>query len=83
VIFTNELLDEITWRVSQQLRREQPLVADALSEQAVAAAPTEPSPAIQSGVVMVIRFRWPRITWPFRRRRRHKTLIQFSDSRIT
>jgi hypothetical protein len=80
VNITSELLDEIAWRVSQQMRRQAALEAPLLAAKAVVApqpppAPVSTEPAIPPGVVLVIRFRWP-----FRRR---KKMIQLSDYRGT
>lgn len=82
---TNELLDEIAWRVSEQLRRAQaagPSTAPAaLSAPAAVAAP----PAMPPGTAVVIRLRKPLFSWKFwrRRARRRQAMITFSDYRVT
>ena len=62
---TSELLDEIAWRVAEQIRRNHP----------EAAAQEPADPALKPGKILMIRYRWPRLPWPFRllqRRRRHE-----------
>ena len=67
---TSELLDEIAWRVAEQIRRNKPAPAP----------PPEPVPVISEpelkpGKMLMIRYRMPRLPWPFRllqRRRRRR-----------
>ena len=74
VNLTSELLEEIAWRVSEQIRRSQALGAVAEPSFRPTAAPS-PAPAqeLRSGVALVIRVRSPLFSWPrwFRRRRKH------------
>lgn len=73
---TSELLDEIAWRVSEQLRRTQ-----TAGTEAPAAAPAEPRPQ-PSGSVITIRIRKPLFRFRlWRRHVREEALISFADSR--
>jgi hypothetical protein len=85
VEMTTELLDEIAWRVAEQMRRRQaaPATASAPAEGASPvrerptrpmAVPPPPAPAMPHGVVMTIRVRRPlfRLPWPFSLFRRHR-----------
>ena len=75
---TSELLDEIAWRVTQQIQRTQRMQGDlalAPADVPVPAPPIEPEkPPTPRDVAMVIRIRRPLLRWPFRvfRRRRHR-----------
>jgi hypothetical protein len=74
VKLTTELLDEIAWRVAEQMRRHATMFPTAPAEARPAAAPTSDS-AIRPGTMLLIRFRMPLLPWPFRllqRRRRKK-----------
>ena len=84
VDLTSELLDEIAWRVSEQIRRSQAAAPAA----AQAAPPSEtwtpsddwPEPAPEpvterSNAAIVIRLRRPLFRWRFWRRRRQVTSI--------
>lgn len=97
VEITSELLDEISWRVAQQLRRNHPN-SDSQEDRSpatlpppvVAAAPAssiEPGPArLSGGVAVTIRLRSPlfRFRWRFwRRSRRRHSMITFADYRIS
>lgn len=72
VNLTSELLDEIAWRVAEQMRRHAvafPTPAD------VAKAAPPATDALRPGKILLIRYRMPRLPWPFRllqRRRRRK-----------
>jgi hypothetical protein len=89
---TNELLDEIAWRVAQQMRRNQPatvlnegMVPDAVQPDALAQAPaSEPErPRMSSGIALTIRVRRPLFRWRFwRRSRRRQAMMLFSDYRV-
>jgi hypothetical protein len=68
VPLTSELLDEIAWRVAQQMRRSgQPATAQnvnaALTD--TRSAPQPPDPGLRPGKMMWIRFRLPLLPWPF------------------
>lgn len=94
VELTNELLDEIAWRVSEQIRRSQATSAGAPApaEPAHDAAPDrspwrsppqwpdsfEPESKPATEAALVIRLRWPLFRWPFKRRRRQLTSIAAS-----
>jgi hypothetical protein len=88
---TSELLDEISWRVSEQIRRTQAFASAATPPVAnippTAAAPEPAAPAMPDGVAIVIRFRWPLFRLPFgsgrSRRRKREAMIQLSDYGIT
>ena len=75
---TSELLDEIAWRVAEQIRR------NGVAEAAPPPVPAAPGPAPESkieqtdlrpGTMLLIRYRLPQLPWPFsvlQRRRRRK-----------
>ena len=75
---TSELLDEIAWRVAEQIRR------NGVAEAAPPPVPVAPGPPLESeveetdlrpGTVLLIRYRLPQLPWPFsvlQRRRRKK-----------
>jgi hypothetical protein len=75
---TSELLDEIAWRVAEQIRR------NGVAEGAPPPVPVAPGPPLeneveetdlQPGTVLLIRYRLPQLPWPFsvlQRRRRKK-----------
>ncbi len=94
VEITSELLDEIGWRVAQQLRRSHmapPAPAGEAAPPAVVAAPVVAAPvvvpappALPDGVAMVIRLRQPLFTFSWRFWRRHhkrRSFISLSDTR--
>ena len=60
---TTELLDEIAWRVAQQIGRAQAAPPPPDDDQAPAAV-TE-TPALPSGISIVIRLRKPLFSWRF------------------
>lgn len=72
---TAELLDEIAWRVAEQIRKTQPPGAPTATE------PPQPE-HIPSGISVTIRVRKPLFRW-FWRRRTRQSLISFADYRIT
>jgi len=76
VHLTTELLDEIAWRVAEQMRRHAVAFPTPEPEaKPAAAAPPMPEAALRPGKMLVIRYRMPRLPWPFRllqRRRRRK-----------
>ncbi len=73
---TSELLDEIAWRVAEQIRKTQPQSAQPVPE-------PPPQPAqVPSGISVTIRVRKPLFRW-FWRRRTRQSLISFADYRIT
>lgn len=75
VPITKELLDEIAWRVAQQMRRSghggttAKAVSEALNESR-SAKPAEPS--LLPGKMVMIRFRMPELPWPFSLLRRFR-----------
>jgi hypothetical protein len=80
---TNELLDEIAWRVAEQMRRSQgsaPIASGAQPE-AVKPAPQ----TVPHGTAIVVRLRKPLFSWKFwrRRSRRRQSMITLSDYRVT
>lgn len=87
---TTDLLDEIAWRVAEQLRRTQPVAETAATPAPTRAAampapapPHEPEP-MPPGIAITIRLRKPLFRFRFwRRRRRRESLISFADYRIT
>jgi hypothetical protein len=92
VDITSELLDEIAWRVAEQMRRSASAVS--APEAPIAAAPLPPPapapvtplpPVIPEGVAVVIRLRRPLFSWKFwrRRSRRRQQMITLSDYRVT
>ena len=93
VQLTSELLDEIAWRVAEQLRRTQtmptPAGAPAPAPPRAAARPAPPPPPeperMPHGIAITIRLRKPLFRFRFWRRRRvrRESLISFADYRIT
>jgi hypothetical protein len=93
VALTSELLDEIAWRVAEQLRRTQAIPAPATTPTPAppraAARPAPPPPPeperLPRGISMTIRVRKPLFRFRFWRRRhvRRESLISFADYRIT
>ena len=76
VDLTSELLDEIAWRVAEQVRRAQ-------SQTAAAAAAAPEVARVSSGAAMTIRIRKPLFRFRFWRRRvREESLLSFADSRV-
>jgi hypothetical protein len=90
VEITNELLDEIAWRVAQQMRLNAPatVAADQLSDTLSRATPP-PSAALPEpdtrgmpqGIAVSIRVRRPLIRWRFWRRTRRRRMISVIDLR--
>jgi len=91
---TTELLDEISWRVAEQLRRQAAAFAPppapagthaAVPPEAMAAvAPAPVAPRMPHGAALVIRMRWPLFRWPFKRRsRRRQSMLSLSDYRAS
>lgn len=73
---TNELLDEIAWRVAEQIRQHPPLIVTTGPEPMATEFPSEePPPGLKPGKMLMIRFRIPLLPWPLRllqrRRRQH------------
>ena len=91
VALTTELLDEIAWRVAEQLRRTPtvPAAAPAPAPPRAAARPAPPPPPeperMPHGIAITIRLRKPLFRFRFWRRRRvrRESLISFADYRIT
>ena len=86
VELTSELLDEIAWRVSEQMRRSMPFAPEtpAAVEPAPAAAPSSRE-SMAPGIAVTIRIRRPLFRFRlrfWRRRVRRESLMQFSDYRV-
>jgi hypothetical protein len=80
---TSELLDEIAWRVSEQMRRTQlaaapPVVAPPAPEVTAPSSPWMPEDA-----VLVIRLRRPLFSWKFWRRRSRRRQSSMISLRTT
>ena len=76
VNLTSELLDEIAWRVAEQMRRHALAFPTPAAEAKPPAPPPVQEPALRPGKMLMIRYRMPRLPWPFRllqRRRRRLT----------
>ncbi len=74
VNLTTELLDEIAWRVAEQMRRHT-LAFPTPAAEVKPAAPTVMDLGPPPGKMLIIRYRMPLLPWPFRilqRRRRRK-----------
>ena len=76
VTLSAEMLDEIAWRVAEQLRRHaQAFPTPEADANVAAAAPPVREEVLRPGKMLMIRYRMPRLPWPFRllqRRRRRK-----------
>jgi hypothetical protein len=75
VPITKELLDEIAWRVAQQMRKSGHggTTAKAVNEALTEARSAKPSgPVLQPGKMVMIRFRLPDVPWPFSLLRRFR-----------
>ncbi len=75
VNLTTELLDEIAWRVAEQMRRHTMAFPPPAAEASPAPAPPVKAVGLRPGKRLMIRYRMPRLPWPFRllqRRRRKK-----------
>lgn len=72
VNLTTELLDEIAWRVAEQMRRHA-LVFPTPAEVAKPAPPPVEA-SLRPGKILMIHYRMPRLPWPFRllQRRRYR-----------
>jgi hypothetical protein len=83
---TSELLDEIAWRVAEQMRRTQSL-ATLTAAPAVGAPPaadTAPAaPPMPEGAALVIRLRRPLFSWKFWRRRSRRRQSSMISLRTT
>lgn len=83
VDLTTEVLDEIAWRVSEQMRRH----ALAFPAPAAEAAPAPPvkEPTLRPGKMLMIRYRMPLLPWPFRllQRRRRKKLHPLTTVKVS
>ena len=74
VNLTTELLDEIAWRVAEQMRRHA-LAFPTPPAEAKPAPPPAKDVGLRPGKMLMIRYRMPLLPWPFRllqRRRRKK-----------
>lgn len=71
VKLTAELLDEIAWRVSEQMRRHAAAFPPPVDDQP---APLAKEPGLRPGKMLMIRYRMPLLPWPLRllQRRRKK-----------
>jgi hypothetical protein len=75
VKLTTELLDEIAWRVAEQMRRHTLAFPTPAAELKPAPAPPMKDLGPLPGKMLIIRYRMPLLPWPFRllqRRRRKK-----------
>jgi hypothetical protein len=74
VPITKELLDEIAWRVAQQMRRSGHggTTAKAVNEALTEARTKKADAALLPGKMVMIRFRWPELPWPFTLLRRFR-----------
>jgi hypothetical protein len=72
---TSELLDEIAWRVAEQIRHNPPVVAATVPAASSTFPEETPDPGLRPGKMLLIRYRMPLLPWPLRllqrRRRRH------------
>ena len=87
VEMTSELLDEIAWRVAEEIRRTAPEAPAAAARSAAPPAARNdepPPPVLRPGKVLLIRFRVPLLPWPFRllQRRRQRREHPLTTARI-
>ena len=83
---SSEVLDEIAWRVAEEIRRNPPKNI-AVPPAPVPAPPApghEPSP-LRAGKILLIRYRMPLLPWPFRllQRRRRKKQHPLTTARVS
>ena len=81
----SEVLDEIAWRVAEEIRRNPPAHVAVPPKPASAPAPdAEPSP-LRPGKILAIRYRLPLLPWPFRllQRRRRKKQHPLTTARVS
>ena len=72
---TSELLDEIAWRVAEQIRQNPPVIIASPEPLKTEFPSEEREERLEPGKMLMIRFRMPLLPWPLRllqrRRRRH------------
>ena len=72
---TSELLDEIAWRVAEQIRQHPPVIINSAAPLTADFPSEEPEDGLRPGKILMLRFRMPLLPWPLRllqrRRRRH------------
>ena len=84
----SEVLDEIAWRVAEEIRRNPPANITLPTPPPVPAPPAPhahaPSP-LRPGKMLLIRYRVPRLPWPFRllQRRRRKKQHPLTTARVS
>ena len=81
---TSEQLDEIDRRVAEQIRRNPPANIAVPPPVAAPLAPHQQSP-LRPGKMLLIRYRWPLLPWPFRllQRRRRKKQHPLTTARVS
>ena len=90
VEMTSELLDEIAWRVAEQIRRNgaaEPAQTPIAAAAAAAELPLESESEetdLRPGTMLLIRYRLPPLPWPFRwlQRRRRKQEHPLTTARL-
>ena len=81
----SEVLDEIAWRVAEEIRRNPPAhVAVPPKPASAPALDAEPS-LLRPGKILAIRYRLPLLPWPFRllQRRRRKKQHPLTTARVS
>jgi hypothetical protein len=82
VQMTTELLDEIAWRVAENMRRNgEPATAEGVGK---ALSQPEPHAELRPGKMLMIRFKLPLLPWPFRllQRRQRKKQHPLTTARL-
>ena len=80
---TSELLDEIAWRVAEEIRRNPAESASPLPPAPQVDAPAaEENPVLQPGKMLMIRYRMPRLPWPLRLLQRRKKQHPLTTAKV-
>lgn len=84
---TTELLDEIAWRVAEQIRRNPEPVPSADAREASGGGPKSEDTidsGLRPGKLLMIRYQMPRLPWPFRlfQRRRRRRQHPLTTARV-
>ena len=81
----SEVLDEIAWRVAEEIRRNPPAHVAVPPKPASAPASDAGPSLLRPGKILAIRYRLPLLPWPFRllQRRRRKKQHPLTTARVS